>query len=651
MCGFAGFLGSSGPNVTRDDAVRRMAAAIRHRGPDDCGVWTDDTAGIALGHCRLSVIDTSPSGHQPMTSASGRFVIAFNGEIYNFQDLRNQLAEAGRAPQWRGHSDTEVLLAAIDAWGTTGALKRCAGMFAFALFDRQSNRLTLGRDRLGEKPLYWGVNTGVMLFGSDLAALKRHPLWRGEVDRDALALLLRFNNIPAPYSIYKGIAKLAPGTIAEFVRGRFEPDITAYWDANAAIRSGAENPYVGSAAEAVDETERLLSQSLAGQMIADVPLGAFLSGGIDSSAVVALMQKASQRPVKTFSIGFDERGYDEAPHAKAVARHLGTDHTELYVCQAEALATVPRLASVYSEPFADSSQIPALLVSELARRHVTVALSGDGGDELFSGYNRYTFAHRSWEWLRRIPLPLRRAIAARAMSVSSQKWDALARPALALLPHRLKPQRAGDKLIKAAGIASQTSLDGVYRALVSHWPAPNDVVIAGSEPSRPEPSLLISSLDPVRRMMLHDLGQYLPDDILVKVDRAAMAVSLEARVPMLDHRLVEFSASLPMDILRRNGQSKWPLRQVLYRYVPKSLVERPKMGFGVPLDSWLRGPLRDWAEVLLSEDRLKRDGFFHPQPIRKAWNDHLSGTRNLQHQLWVILMFQAWLDNERGLAP
>ena len=617
MCGFVGFIGPSGLNMTREAAVRRMCDAIRHRGPDDSGIWVDNAFGIALGHRRLSIIDLSPAGHQPMLSASGRFVIAFNGEIYNFKTIRDELTQAGKAPNWRGHSDTEVLLAAIETWGTEAALTRSAGMFAFALFDRQTGSLTLARDRLGEKPLYWGANNGVLLFGSDLAALRCHPLWRGEVDRDALALLLRYNNVPAPHSIYKGIFKSEPGTILHFENGRAEPAVTRYWDADGVIASGASHAFEGSSVDATDETERLLRQALAGQMIADVPLGAFLSGGIDSSTVVALMQSANSRPVKTFSIGFEEQGYDEAPHAKAVARHLATDHTELYVSQADALAVVPRLAGIYSEPFADSSQIPTLLVAGMARRHVTVALSGDGGDELFSGYNRYAIAHRTWNRLRRVPLPLRRALAGSIAAVSAQRWDSMARPFAGLLPAKFWPDRAGDKLVKAAGVAQLQSLDEVYRALVSHWQAPDGVVIGGNEGGASSHTAKIATLDPVRRMMQQDLTHYLPDDILVKVDRAAMAVSLETRVPMLDHRLVEFSATLPMSILRRNGQSKWPLRQVLHRYVPQHLIDRPKMGFGVPLDSWLRGPLRDWAEALLDQSRLKREGTSIQRPYAK----------------------------------
>ena len=646
MCGFAGFIGLSGPASANDAIVKRMASAIRHRGPDDSGTFTDEASGLALGHRRLSIIDLSPAGRQPMISGTGRYIIAFNGEIYNFASLRSELESSNLAPHWRGHSDTEVLLAAIEAWGTAAAVKRCVGMFAFAVFDRQTRTLTLARDRLGEKPLYYGTSGGVFLFGSELVALKQHPSWQGEIDRDALTLLLRYNSIPAPHSIYRGIKKLEPGCVLEVTSGG-EPRVTAYWDAAREISNASANSFSGSATDAVNETERLIRQSLAGQMIADVPLGAFLSGGIDSSTVVALMQSMSTRPVKTFSIGFREAGYNEAPHAKAVAQHLGTDHTELYVTEAEALATVPRLAAVYSEPFADSSQIPTLLVSELARRHVTVALSGDGGDELFSGYTRYALGQKTWDRLRHIPAPLRRTLATAVTAAGPEALNRLLRPATSLLPQRYRTQRPGDTLVKGASIAALNSLDDVYRVLVSHWQTPADLVAGGSEPALRLSRDLPKDLDPVRRMMHQDLVRYLPDDILAKVDRAAMSVSLETRVPLLDHRLVALSASLPMHILRHEGKSKWPLREILFRHVPRHLIERPKMGFGIPLDKWLRGPLRDWAEALLSESRLTNDGFFHAAPIRKAWTDHLSGNRNMHHPLWVILMFQSWLDQER----
>ena len=649
MCGFAGFIGSPGPNATHEATAKRMADAILHRGPDDSGTWSDPDAGIALGHRRLSIVDLSPAGHQPMISRSGRFVIAFNGEVYNHQDIRRELEASSKAPVWRGHSDTEVMLAAIESLGIKAALEKFVGMFAFALWDRHERRLTLARDRVGEKPLYYGANNGVFLFGSDLAALRQHPAWRADINRDALALMLRYNHVPAPFSIYSGISKLEPGSYLEAENAGRELRVTRYWSGPQTIADGTATPFTGSPDEAVRETEKLLKQSIAGQMLADVPLGAFLSGGIDSSTVVALMQNLSTRPVKTFSIGFNEPDYDEAPHAKAVARHLGTDHTELYLSDQDALATVPRLAGIYSEPFADSSQIPTFLVAQLARQHVTVALSGDGGDELFSGYSRYAMAGNAWKRMNAMPAPLRRAAVSAMTSLSPQTWNRLALPARAVLPASKKMQRAGDQIHKLASVLQCASLDEVYLRFISHWTHPSELLIRGREPDLAfATDARITALSAMRRMMTRDLTGYLPDDILVKVDRASMSVSLEARVPMLDHRLIEFSATLPESILRHNGQSKWPLRQILQRYVPSQLIDRPKMGFGVPIDSWLRGPLRDWAEALLDERRLRQEGYFNPAPIRQAWADHLSGTRNMQHPLWVILMFQAWREALAG---
>lgn len=649
MCGFVGFIGKPAPSATHEATVRRMADAIVHRGPDDSGTWTDPDAGLGLGHRRLSIVDLSPAGHQPMVSASGRFVIAFNGEIYNHRDIRRKLEDAGHAPAWRGHSDTEVFLEAIEKRGIAAALEMSVGMFAFAVWDRDKRRLTLARDRIGEKPLYFGSNNGVFLFGSELAALWRHPLWQCEIDRDALALMLRYNHVPAPYSIFEGIQKLEPGCYLEADDAGETIAITRYWSAPEVASRGAKSPFSGSPDEAVNEVERLLKQSIAGQMLADVPLGAFLSGGIDSSTVVALMQSLGTRPVKTFSIGFNTPGYNEAEHAKTVARHLGTDHTELYVDEAQALATVPRLAGIYSEPFADSSQIPTLLVSDLARRHVTVALSGDGGDELFSGYNRYAMAGAAWKRINAMPAVVRRAAVAAMTTLPPETWDRLATPALKLLPRRKQMQRPGDHIHKLASVMRCDSLDDIYRRFLSHWPDPSEILVTGREPALAiESAVQIAALPPMRRMMTRDLTGYLPGDILAKVDRAAMAVSLEARVPMLDHRLIEFSASLPEALLRRDGLSKWPLRHVLQRYVPRALIERPKMGFGVPLDSWLRGPLRDWAEALLDERRLREDGFFKPAPVRQAWLDHLSGVRGMHYPLWVVLMFQAWLETVPG---
>jgi asparagine synthase (glutamine-hydrolysing) len=629
-----------------------MADAIAHRGPDDCGVWTDPAAGVALAHRRLSIIDLSPAGHQPMLSEHGRWVITFNGEIYNYAEIRRELERSGLAPRWRGHCDTEVLLAAIDAWGVRGALERSVGMFAFAAWDRNERTLVLARDRLGEKPLYYGWAGSSFLFGSELAALKEHPDWRGEIDRGSLSLLLRHNYVPTPRSIYAGIGKLPPGSYFVLKPGQRTGSIEVYWDAAEIAATGMRDPIAGSPNEIVAHAETLIRQSLAGQMVADVPLGAFLSGGVDSSTVVALMQDMSPYPVRTFSIGFEEEGYNEAPHAKAVARHLKTDHTELYVTERDAMGVVPRLPALYSEPFADPSQIPTVLVSELARAHVTVALSGDGGDEVFSGYRRYGVADQVWPLLAKVPRRLRQNCASLVQSIAPAQWDRMFSLPMRLLPQRMRPSLVGDKLHKGAEVMGLGSSAEVYDALVSFWQRPEEAVIGSEKPGTqaaapPFDPQSENSENSVRRMMHLDLVRYLPDDILVKVDRASMSVGLECRVPLLDHRLVEFSWRVPLNVLRRDGQSKWPLRQILYRHVPRDLIERPKSGFAVPIDSWLRGPLRDWAEGLLDERRLANEGFFNPAVIRAAWASHQSGRRNLYYQLWSVLMFQAWHETQR----
>ena len=645
MCGFAGAFGSS--QEGQASVVQEMAAAIAHRGPNDAGVWVDTDARIALGHRRLSIVDLSPAGHQPMLSGSGRYVIAFNGEIYNHLDCRASLA---MTTTWRGHSDTETLLAGFDAWGIQATVERCIGMFAFAVWDRQTRTLTLGRDRLGEKPLYYGWQGqgqhAVFLFGSELKALKAHPAFAAGIDRNALCLLMRHNYIPAPYSIYQGIAKLAPGCLLSVSLAQREPKLTRYWSAANVAVTGCAKPFTGTPGQAVDALEVLLKSAVHQQMMADVPLGAFLSGGVDSSTVVALMQAQSKQRVKTFTIGFNEAGYNEAVHAKAVAAHLGTEHTELYVSAQQALEVIPRLPTLYCEPFSDSSQIPTFLVAQLARQQVTVSLSGDGGDELFCGYNRYLLANRLWQKISLLP-PVARRWAARGLTaLSPARWNALLGPVQGLLPGVLRQANPGDKLHKAAGVLASSSVDALYLGLVSHWDDPASVVMGGQEP----PTLLsgntpqLTGLDEIERMMALDALSYLPDDILVKVDRAAMGVSLESRVPLLDQRVVEFAWSLPQAMKLRDGVGKWALRQVLYRHVPKALIERPKMGFGVPIDDWLRGPLRDWAEALLDESRLRREGFFHPAPIRRKWAEHLSGARNWQYHLWDVLMFQAWLE-------
>ena len=652
MCGFAGFLGG----VVRHDAsgeealLRRMADTIVHRGPDDVGYWCDVEQRIGLGFRRLSILDLSPAGHQPMQSSSGRYVVTFNGEIYNHLSLRQELEGSAQAPAWRGHSDTETLLAGFDAWGIQGTVERAIGMFALAVWDRQNRTLTLARDRIGEKPLYYGWQGNAFLFGSELKALRAHPDFQGQIDRGALCLLMRHNCIPAPYSIYQGISKLTPGCLLTVSLQQREPRVWTYWSGAQVAEFGVANPFAGSSDQAVDELEILLKDAVGKQMMADVPLGAFLSGGMDSSTVVALMQAQSSRPVKTFSIGFHEAGYNEAEYAKELARHLGTDHTELYVTAEQAMAVIPLLPTLYDEPFSDSSQIPTFLVSQLARQHVTVSLSGDAGDELFCGYDRYKLTAMLWHFLATVPMPLRKLVQQILTSVPPETLNRMAGAMGSLLPRSVRMMNVGDKLHKGADVLTSDSANALYLALVSHWRDPAFFVLRGHEP----PTLLtentpaLHGLDDVQHMMALDLLTYLPDDILVKVDRAAMGVSLETRVPFLDHRVVEFAWHLPLSMKIRNGQSKWALRQVLYKYVPKNLIERPKKGFGVPIDSWLRGPLREWAEDLLDERRLREEGYFNPAPIRKKWEEHLTRQRNWQYHLWNVLMFQAWLEKERA---
>lgn len=655
MCGFTGFLGgipTHGP--AGDEAVlTKMANTIANRGPDDAGYWVDADQRIGLGHRRLAIVDLSAAGHQPMASSSGRHVLAFNGEIYNHMDLRAELDKGGNAPYWRGHSDTETLLAGFSFWGVAATLQRAIGMFAFAVWDREARVLTLGRDRLGEKPLYYGWQgegqNRVFLFGSELKALKAHPSFAASVDRDALCLMMRHNYIPSPYSIYQGILKLEPGCLLEVSIDRPDACMTRYWSAASVISESAAGMFTGNAKGAIDELETLLKSAIKMQMMADVPLGAFLSGGIDSSTVVALMQAQSSRPVKTFTIGFNEAGFNEAEHAKAVARHLGTDHTELYVTAQEAMDVIPQLPSLYCEPFSDSSQIPTYLVSKLARQNVTVSLSGDAGDELFCGYNRYLLADKVWGQLSSIPKWMRHLAINGLTSFSPSRWNSLTQPIRGLLPGSLQHANLGDKLHKAAAVLGSQNSDSLYLGLVSHWHEPTGLVISGKEPPTwlRGKRLPLSGLSHIQRMMALDTVTYLPDDILAKVDRAAMGVSLEGRVPFLDHRVVEFAWRLPQDMKLRNGVTKWALREVLYRHVPKTLIERPKMGFGVPIGDWLRGPLKDWAESLLDETRLRREGFFNPAPIRQKWAEHLSETRNWQGHLWDVLMFQAWLEKEK----
>lgn len=625
MCGISGFWETSRQlnNDLLPSIVQQMSNSLIHRGPDDGGVWVDTEVGIALGHRRLAILDLSPEGHQPMTSANGRYVIVFNGEIYNFLELRRQLESLGHG--FRGHSDTEVMLASFSQWGVLDATQYFNGMFAFALWDRQERVLHLGRDRLGEKPLYYGWVGNTLLFASELKAFKAYPNFLAEINRDALALFLNYGYIPAPDSIYKGIYKLPSATVLSWNGKTVHPQPVSYWSAREVAELGINQPFTGSDTEALTQLEALLKDAVGMRMVSDVPLGAFLSGGIDSSTIVALMQVQSSLPVKTFSIGFHEKEYNEAQYARAVAHHLGTDHTELYVTPSEALAIIPKLPILFDEPFSDTSQIPTFLLSQLARQQVIVSLSGDAGDELFAGYNRYFFGRRIWQKVAWMPLAVRQ-IMARALTLNNLIGS--------------------DKLRKFRQILGSANQDEIYFILVSHWKQPETIVIGCSEPvttlSARQPYANLP--DSTQKMMFLDLVRYLPDNILVKVDRATMGVSLEGRIPFLDHRVVEFAWRIPLSMKIRNGQGKWLLRQVLYKYVPKHLVERPKMGFGVPIDSWLRGPLRDWAEELLNESRLRQEGFLNPQPIRQKWKEHLAGDRNWQYHLWDILMFQAWLE-------
>lgn len=642
MCGIVGFID---PTLRDAQAVcEAMLPGLEHRGPDDAGTWVDPSLGLALGHRRLSIVDLSPAGHQPMVSATGRYVIVFNGEIYNHASIRRDLETATPVSGWRGHSDTETLLAAVELWGIPAALKATVGMFALAIWDREQRRLTLARDRIGEKPLYFGRQGNALLFGSELKPLKRHPAFRGEIDRGSLALFLRHNYVPDPLCIYIGLEKLQPGGWVEFGADGRETARGEYWSASDAVARGRADPFRGDDAEAIARLDALLGDAVASQMVADVPLGAFLSGGIDSTTIVALMQERASRPVRTFTIGFTDPAFDESPAARAVAKHLGTEHTELRVTPEDAMGVIPKLPMIFDEPFSDSSQIPTILVSQLARRHVTVSLSGDAGDELFGGYNRYFWATRLWKNLHRVPSVARHAARSMIRWRSPEAWDGSFRPINAVLPSRLRTSRPGNKLHRLAELLDVETPEQIYRSLVAHWNDPAGILQSGSEPLSKLESLMATEGPGgfAERMMYWDLLTYLPGDVLTKVDRASMAVSLESRVPMLDHRVVEFAWSLPLHLRIRGGVGKWLLRQVLYRRVPRELMDRPKMGFGVPIHAWLRGPLRDWAEDLLNERAMREDGYLAPTLIRERWAEHLRGDRDWAYWLWDVLMFQAW---------
>lgn len=659
MCGIVGFYQQS-----CDDAaakVQRMSAALSHRGPDDEGLWVDEEAGIALGHRRLSIIDLSPAGHQPMISESGRYVIVFNGEIYNYREILKDMGTP--QPKLRGHSDTEIMLLAIERWGCQEALKRFNGMFAFAVWDRDAGILTLARDRAGKKPLYYGWSSGCFFFASELKALVRHSKFEREINRNALALFMRYSYLPFPYSIYRNVFQLCPASSLTLssvqcasMPGEFSPFCgegselrpRLYWSLKSIIENPHERGGIEGEAAVISQFEAHLKRAVGLRMISDVPVGAFLSGGIDSSLIVAYMQSLSTHPVRTFSIGFPEFGFDEAPYAKAVAKHIGTEHTELYVTAQEALETVPLLANMFDEPFADSSQIPTYLVSKLTRGHVTVSLSGDGGDELFGGYNRYLWADNAWRLMRLLPGSLRKLAGNAICRVAPARWSKLFKIFQGVLPGSLQFKNPGEKLHKLARLLEITERSDLYRLLLSHWEDSRQLVIDSATLT----TLLVSdeewpkNIDFIELMMFLDFVSYLPGDILTKVDRASMAVSLETRAPFLDYKLIEFAWSLPRSYRVRKGVTKWILRELLYRYVPAELVERPKMGFAVPMDSWLRGPLRDWAETYLGEERLTEEGYLDVKAVRQKWLEHLSGERDRQYYLWDVLMFESWLENQ-----
>jgi len=645
MCGIAGFLDYK-RKQGRDGLIRivtKMSDTMKRRGPDDSGSWCDENVSIALGHRRLSIIELSACGHQPMVSGNGRYVITYNGEVYNFKSIRQELEKKGQT--FRGNSDTEVVLQAIEAWGVEAAVKQFVGMFAFAVWDRQERVLTLARDRIGIKPLYYGYLNGIFLFASELKALRAFPDLNFEVNREALAAYLRYNNVPCPFSIYKNIFKLPQGTILSVglkdANNDYSPQ--AFWSAKAAVEQGMRSSFSGTVDEAVSSLEGLLAEAVGLRTISDVPLGAFMSGGIDSASVVALMQRQSARPINTFTIGFREPGYNEAENARIVSKYLGTRHTEMYVSPQEALSVIPELSLIYDEPFSDSSQIPTYLISKLTRQFVTVALSGDGGDELFAGYNRYSWAKKIWKKVSWAPKIVRHTLAANIGRIPPRKWEAILG---SILPGNIRPSDPGNKMHKLAQVLKADRAQEIYLWLVSHWKYPQSVLEDGIEPVTiaADPSKWVETKDFRQQMMYLDLVSYLPDDILVKVDRASMAVSLEARVPLLDHRVVEFAWRLPVAMKMYKGQTKYILRRILFKYVPEEFFKRPKMGFSIPLGDWLRGPLRGWAESLLNPRRIKEEGFFKPEAVSDKWKEHLSAKSNCQDYLWPVLMFEAWHD-------
>ena len=642
MCGIVGILSRVSGCHSIEDTIALMADTLAARGPDSSGYWIDPTHTLALGHRRLSILDLSTSGNQPFHSHCGRYVLVYNGEIYNRLELRSQLEAQGLAPPWRGTSDTEILISAFSAWGLIETLQRSRGMFAIALWDRAQHELILVRDRIGEKPIYYGFTGHDFVFASQLKAIRAHPASDLAVDHSALSLMIRHGYVPAPYSIYRNIYKLRPGYL---LRVRLDCSLNEpepWWDFSAAVHQSFLDYPIGGVAHTIDELDNVLSASIADQIDADVPIGALLSGGIDSSIVVALMQKLSNRPVRTFTVGFNESDYDESRSAMSVSKALGTDHTELFVNSNQALELIPRLPDIYDEPFADSSQVPTILISSLTKQHVTVCLSGDGGDELFAGYNRYLWASKVWRRLNHLPFRLRRLFSLSIYGLPASFINYPLSVVNNILPHSLRVSNPTDKFLKLISVLSVSSPSDLYFHLISQWHGKLPL-IGISEPtwlaSDPARWPLLPSL--TECMMAVDTLTYLPDDILVKLDRASMYHSLEMRVPFLDPRVISFAWKLPLDQKIRYGQGKWLLRELLHRYLPKEIMDRPKQGFAVPIDLWLRGPLRDWAEDLLSPASLSLDSLLDPRPIRKKWDDHMAGKNN-HHALWNILMYQSW---------
>lgn len=656
MCGIVGFI--SGDQISNKEEainiVSLMSEKVKNRGPDDEGYWIDEKVGIVLAHRRLSVQDLSQAGHQPMISQSGRYVIIFNGEIYNHFELRTQVEATDEESKvnkhnkfiWKGHSDTETILMCFERWGIDETLIKLHGMFAFAVWDRKLNELNLCRDKIGEKPLYYGWQNETFLFASELKAIKCHPKFDARIDRGALTLLMRHNYIPCPYSIYTDIYKLEPGCIAKLQLNNKVISKKYYWSLESIAIDKSVNRFNGSAEDSVIELENLLTGAISSQMISDVPVGAFLSGGIDSSLVASIMQGLSSKPIRTFTIGYNNPSFNEAEYAKIIAQHLGTEHNELYVDNDDIKNVIPLLPTLFCEPFGDSSQVPAYLVSRLAKNNVSVTLSGDAGDELFCGYGRYSFTEKLSNYVLPIPLKIRKALAKTLLNTNIKNWDYIGE----LIGYNNNNRYLGDRIHKGACLLNSANLIELYRGVVSCTNTPSELIINGYEPSTQfnDSKSQFINLNSVEKMMLLDILTYLPDDNLVKLDRAAMGVSLEGRVPFLNHKIIEFALSLPLEYKRNNGIAKWPLRQILKKYIPNELFERPKMGFSMPLNDWLRGSLREWAEGLLLGSNLRTQGYFNSNLVANLWSQHINGQRNWGGVLWNILMFQAWLDHNHS---